>query len=226
VPKKSEPGLDRATIVEAALRLVDEVGLDGLTLRRLAQDLGVQAPALYWHVKNKQELLDLMAAAITGRADRPLAPAPGQDWTDWLTEVAHAQRRALLTLRDGARLVAGTRPFEAIFDMIEVMMKSLVGVGFTPGQAIRGLTTLSMFVGGFVLEEQAEQGRWQQGGVQESDEVAFDRLASTGRWPLVVKAFAEGGDPNGEEAFVDGIAMIVVGMRAVLERNAVAPTEA
>jgi TetR/AcrR family transcriptional regulator, tetracycline repressor protein len=217
VPKKNEPGLDRTTIVDTALRLLDEVGLDGLTLRRLAHELGVQAPALYWHVKNKQELLDLMAARITSLADHPKAPAPGQAWSAWLTELAIQQRHSLLAHRDGAKLVAGTRPFESMFDIIEQMLASLVEVGFTPGQAVRGVTTMNMYVGGFVLEEQAEQSRWQESGTLESDEEAFGRLAGTGRWPMVVSAFAESGDPNGDEAFADGVAMIVAGMREVLD---------
>jgi len=50
--------LERDLVVNTALKLLDEVGLDGLTLRKLAAELGVQAPALYWHFKNKQALLD------------------------------------------------------------------------------------------------------------------------------------------------------------------------
>ncbi|WP_280469956.1 TetR family transcriptional regulator [Nocardia brasiliensis] len=58
-------------IAQAALDLLDEVGLDGPTMRKVAAALDVQAPALYWHVANKRELLDAMArnvfvAAIEG----------------------------------------------------------------------------------------------------------------------------------------------------------------
>ena len=56
--------LDRERVVRAALALLDEVGLDGLTLRRLAQDLGVKAPALYWHVASKADLLHEMAVTM------------------------------------------------------------------------------------------------------------------------------------------------------------------
>jgi AcrR family transcriptional regulator len=69
--------LDRATVVRAALRLLDEVGLHGLSLRKVASELGVQAPALYWHFKNKQELLDEMATtAFADNIDMEL-PSPG-----------------------------------------------------------------------------------------------------------------------------------------------------
>ena len=49
--------LSRETVIRAALDLLNEVGVDGLSTRRLAERLGVQQPALYWHFKNKRELL-------------------------------------------------------------------------------------------------------------------------------------------------------------------------
>ena len=52
--------LAREDVVWAGLRLLDEVGLDNLSLRKLAKELGIQAPTLYWHFKNKQDLLDEM----------------------------------------------------------------------------------------------------------------------------------------------------------------------
>ena len=56
--KVSVVGLSRDTVVRAALELLDEVGLADLTLRGVAERLGVQAPALYWHVRNRQDLID------------------------------------------------------------------------------------------------------------------------------------------------------------------------
>jgi TetR/AcrR family tetracycline transcriptional repressor len=57
-------GIQQEVIVRAALTLLDEVGLEGLTMRRLATALKIQAPSLYWHFPNKQALLDGMADAI------------------------------------------------------------------------------------------------------------------------------------------------------------------
>ena len=80
--------VNRQQIVAAALDLLDENGLAGLTLRQLASRLGIRAPTLYWHVRDKRELLDLVAAAIL---DEALAawrePQPGQPWPDWLAAV-------------------------------------------------------------------------------------------------------------------------------------------
>src|SRR5260370_18984633 len=96
--------LDRAQVVNAAIELLDEVGLDGLTLRRLAEELGVQAPALYWHFKNKQELLDQMVVTISATEAPVRMPEHGEPWDDWLAQRARDIRRALNSHRDGAML--------------------------------------------------------------------------------------------------------------------------
>jgi TetR/AcrR family transcriptional regulator, tetracycline repressor protein len=98
-------------IVAVALAQLDEAGLDGLTLRRLAERLGIRAPTLYWHVRDKRELMDLIAGAVM---DQALAgwrePRAGQDWWDWLADRIRAIRVGLLAHRDGALLLAGNRP--------------------------------------------------------------------------------------------------------------------
>lgn len=211
--------LDRDVIVAAALRLLDEVGLDGLTLRRLAQELDVQAPALYWHVRNKRELLDLMAAQLTLDNIEMAGLGPGETWRDLVIATSHAQRRTLLAHRDGARLVAGARPLEALLPRLEEMLAPLVEAGFTPGQAMRAIMTVSLYVGGFVLEEQAEQARWAERESSDADRAEFLLLIARPGLQTVMKAFAESGDPNGDEAFQDGLQLIVDGLAQVLARN-------
>src|SRR5436853_7173193 len=66
-----EPALHQSQIVQAALGLLDEVGFDGLTMRNLAKKLGVQAASLYWHVRNKQDLLSLVAEEICAPMREP-----------------------------------------------------------------------------------------------------------------------------------------------------------
>ncbi|NJP80070.1 TetR family transcriptional regulator, partial [Streptomyces sp. AA8] len=91
--------IDRAQVAETALRLLNEVGLEGLTLRRIAQELGVQAPALYWHFKNKQELLDEVATEMFRRMAGSLTAVDTGTWQEFLTGAARAIRSFLLGYR-------------------------------------------------------------------------------------------------------------------------------
>jgi TetR/AcrR family transcriptional regulator, tetracycline repressor protein len=153
--------LDRETVLDTALRLIDEVGLDGLSLRRLAKELGVQAPALYWHFASKKDLLDHLAAATNERAGRGSSgrPEPGQSWDEWLAEGMRVRRRAMLAHRDGARLSAGNRPTADSWPRIERTLGVLVEAGFDPQDAVRAIIVLGHYVSGFVLDEQGDPER-------------------------------------------------------------------
>ncbi|MBB4938277.1 TetR/AcrR family tetracycline transcriptional repressor [Streptosporangium album] len=203
--------LDRAKVVTTALALLDEVGLDRLTLRRLAAELGVQAPALYWHFANKQELLDEMADALS--REIPLRPlAEGEPWQNWLAERMRDQRRMLNSHRDAARLFVGARPGPSALPILQVALESLGRAGFLPREALRGLFTLSNYVSGFVLEEQAKPVREPQ-----------EELNEANRWfaghPSLLETFAESGPPQGEETFEHGLSVILEGMRVLLSSS-------
>lgn len=74
--------LDRDTVIAQALDLLDEVGLDAVSTRRLAKRLGVEQPSLYWHFRSKAALLSAMAeAAMAPHATAPL-PTPSDHWQD------------------------------------------------------------------------------------------------------------------------------------------------
>src|SRR5689334_12282747 len=95
-------GQRRTEVVEAAIGLLDEVGLDGLTMRALASRLGVQAGALYRHYPSKQALLDAMAGHLIGRDVG--GPMAGGTWDEMLRGMAIGSRELMLAHRDGARL--------------------------------------------------------------------------------------------------------------------------
>jgi TetR/AcrR family tetracycline transcriptional repressor len=217
VPPARQP-LDRAVVVGAALSLLDEVGLDGLTLRRLATELGVQAPALYWHYANKRELLDHMAQEIGERFGRFDETLP---WDEAVTAYAHTRRQAMLAHRDGARVINGTRPAADSLASVEQAVAALVATGFTPVQAMRFLVSVGTFVGGFVSEEQAEARRnEEEGWTDEQSEQAFARIQADPGLPNLVRALREGGDPNGAETFEFGLQLLISGMRQALGRSA------
>ena len=150
-------GLTKTGIVQAALDLLDEAGMDGLTVRALASRLGVQAPALYWHVRNKQALLDEMATQIWRQVGDVMAGLPGDlPWREVMETYAATVRKELLGRRDGAKAFSGTMLTDpAVVRRQEVTFESLIRQGFALEDAVRGLVLLHDFTIGFCVEEQA-----------------------------------------------------------------------
>jgi TetR/AcrR family transcriptional regulator, tetracycline repressor protein len=192
-------GLTRGLVVRAALDLLDEVGLDKLSTRRLADRLGVRSPALYWHVKDKPQLLDLMAQELL-RPDTSARPAPADDLREAWAATARERRRRLLSRRDGARLVSGTRPGPDVARAAEEGIAELVGAGLTPATALHTLIAISHFVTGFVIEEQAAAAREvpAHGGGED--------------FPLLRAAIESGGAPEGDRAFEHGLGALIDGL--------------
>ena len=128
--------LDRRRIVTEAVALLDERGLDGVTLRKLAQRLGVQAPTLYWHIPNKAALVTAIAEEIlTEQFDHPERPGPDVRWQDWLSCLAQRLRQALLAHRDGARVVSAAQSSVTMAGISELAMSTLVARGVPLRQA-------------------------------------------------------------------------------------------
>jgi len=150
-------GLSKASIVAAALGLLDEVGLDGLTVRAVAGRLGVQAPALYWHVRSKQDLLDEMAAEIWRRIGAELAALPPElAWRQVMIAFATVTRRMLLAYRDGAKVFSGTCFTDTgVLENAEAGIARMTAQGFTPDDIVRAYSLLYNFTIGFCIEEQA-----------------------------------------------------------------------
>ncbi|OZM79013.1 TetR/AcrR family transcriptional regulator C-terminal domain-containing protein [Pseudonocardia sp. MH-G8] len=153
-------GITRERIVATALELLDEKGMEGITVRALAARLDVQAPALYWHVRNKQELLDEMSTAVMRGVTRALAAIPpGSGWRDDVGAYARILRAEYLLHRDGARIFSGTRIADAdVVRAKESWLARLTAAGFTLAEADDAVDLVTAFVVGFVIEEQ-ERGQ-------------------------------------------------------------------
>jgi AcrR family transcriptional regulator len=144
--------------VETALRLLNEEGLEGLTLRRLAKGLNVQAPALYWHFGSKQALLDGMATRMLHGMLDPVAEqaAAGTPWQGLIAEICRRTRRTLLGYRDGAKVFSGTHFTDDRHRAArETILGALVDQGLDPSAAFNAFFTAYSFTVGFVIEEQA-----------------------------------------------------------------------
>ncbi|MFF2546277.1 TetR/AcrR family transcriptional regulator C-terminal domain-containing protein [Kitasatospora sp. NPDC058063] len=147
--------VNRELVVSEALDLLDEVGLDTVSTRRLAKRLGVEQPSLYWYFRTKKDLLAAMAeAAMAPHATAPL-PMPGDDWRDWFPDNMRSFRRTLLMRRDGARLHAGSTPVNDL-DRIRHKTDFLVASGVSEQDAQMAMLAAGRFTVGSVLEEQAD----------------------------------------------------------------------
>jgi TetR/AcrR family tetracycline transcriptional repressor len=201
-------------IAEAGLELLSEHGLAGLTMRAVAARLEVKAPALYWHVKNKQELLDAMATRMFLEAVDGIAmPEEGTDWEGALGEWAGRLRAAMLRYRDGARVMAGTMiEHPHMMELMEQTLHLMQQAGIRPDHTARAVAVLLHFTVGFTIEEQAHLGQDYDQNPYDSEH--FDEMFDPRRYPLLgtVRSAIDMREPDQDFAF--GLRIILSGIRA------------
>ncbi|MFJ7276483.1 TetR/AcrR family transcriptional regulator C-terminal domain-containing protein [Kitasatospora sp. NPDC098663] len=147
------PPLTRDALTQAALRVLERDGLDGLSMRKVAAEVGVKAASLYWHVRNKQELLDLLTDAVMASAEPP--PREG-GWREQFHAYCWRYRRLLLDKRDAAKVVSGRlSPGPHLLGLMEDQLDRLRAAGFSDADAAMATYLLGAFVQGFVLQEQS-----------------------------------------------------------------------
>ncbi|MFE2673271.1 TetR/AcrR family transcriptional regulator C-terminal domain-containing protein [Streptomyces hygroscopicus] len=211
--------LDRTLVVDTALRLLNDVGLEGLTLRRIAKELNVQAPALYWHFKNKQALLDEMSTAMFRRMVASHADLDALTWQERLIEVQRGLRRTLLGYRDGAKVFSGSRFTGTDHARSqEGHLRAFVAAGFTPSAAARATFIAFSFTLGFVIEEQSVEPRpgERTSGYEVSEREA--RMAAEGY--ALAAAVSADLFQDYEERFEEGLRAVVAGIAATLAPGA------
>lgn len=204
--------LDRPTILQQAFAVLNESGLENLTLRRLAARLGVQAPALYWHFRSKQELLDEMSTQVFREAVQEAPPSDlTQDWQDWAVQYACGLRRALLRYRDGARMFSGAYLTDAsLYASMDAALCKFVTAGFPLRQATVALGALYNYAVGFVIEEQAIEPTPGKPNPQ-YDLAHREQRIDPKQFPLAYAAGKEMfSDRDGR--FGDGVQLIVTGI--------------
>jgi TetR/AcrR family transcriptional regulator, tetracycline repressor protein len=186
-------------IVEVALELLNEIGLDALSTRRLAEELDVKGPSLYHHFRNNSDLLGQMAVVMISRCLADLDTSVG--WEDWVKTLARASRRMMHEYRDGARIISGSAPTEAMRStLIPSLEAPLLRAGFSVHQANEIIGLMSSFVIGWTMNEQNERMREYMVSMldlDESFELAIDTIVlglgqqiASGRMKLAAPARA------------------------------------
>jgi AcrR family transcriptional regulator len=151
---RAEPRIPitRDAIVEAALRVLDREGMDGMSMRRVAQELGTGAGSLYWHVRNKGELLQLLSERLAGEIELP-APDPSR-WQEQLKDAGRQMRAGAHRHRDGARITLGrVASGPTIARFTEWLFELMTPVGI-PDRVIAYLGDMAgLYVGAYAFEE-------------------------------------------------------------------------
>jgi TetR/AcrR family tetracycline transcriptional repressor len=148
--------LNRAVVLDAAIELLDETGLDELSTRKLAERLGVRVGALYWHYENKQALLDAVAEHLLSVAAARL-PVPGT-WREQVTAFANAHRETMLAHPDGARVIATmSAPGPKAIAFLAHLLTTLADAGVPSSEREACADVVTSYVNGCTLEEQARR---------------------------------------------------------------------
>lgn len=143
--------MSKAGIVDAALGILDQYGLADLSMRRIADALGVQAAAIYWHFANKQTLLAAVSDAI-------LAGQAPCDESMSIAGWARDLREVMLTHRDAAELVAASLAVGLCTRIPDAgAVEVLEAEGWPPDDARRATRAIVHFVLGHVIQEQTRQ---------------------------------------------------------------------
>jgi AcrR family transcriptional regulator len=144
------PQLTRERVVEAGIELADREGIESISMRRLAQELGVEAMSLYTHVRNKDDLLDGMVDAVIGKIP---TSADGDDWKASLRQMVLAARRVVLAHPWAPHLIESrTTPGPATLRYINTVLGVLREGGFTVAQAHHAVHILGSRGLGFTQE--------------------------------------------------------------------------
>jgi AcrR family transcriptional regulator len=203
-PRGRARGLSRRPIVRAAIAIADREGLDALTMRRVAEALGAGTMSLYWHVRSKDELIELMRDEVIGEQT---LKEPSGDWRSDLATFARDLRSTYLRHPWLAAVAWGTPPLGPNHlrqDELIAATMSALGVDLRTQGAVGA--AVYFFVIGFVMRELAQEQLHQRTGVtieQWRAAVApyIEQQLATGRYPNLQRAITSGGDEDPDAGF-------------------------
>jgi TetR/AcrR family transcriptional regulator, tetracycline repressor protein len=218
------PRLSKEAVVDQALSIADTDGLEALTIRRLATELGVTPMAFYWHFRNKEALMAGLAERIWGEIDADIDPAT--DWPEQLRSLMGSLVRVLRTHRCASQVLASSEKIDndAALRVTETALDVLHRAGFDPAQASEiarsGLWTglmLVMSTPGF--DTSATEAELAE--MQRRDQVRL-ALLPPGQYPRLVEAAGPMTNCGaGYQEFHDrfGIDLFIAGVQAKSDQS-------
>ena len=208
--------LSREQIVRAALQIADAEGLQGITMRRVARELGSAAMSLYRHIYSKDDLLDLMLDEAFGEVELPGEPAG--DWQAGLRQLAWETRRALKRHPWLAVLLSSRPPVGPNYlRYFEALLGTVARLGLDMKTMAAFVGSVNVFVIGYVSVELGEEESTRQTGLTVEDKHALgvpylQPVLDSGRFPNLARFVQAGPMPPDDEGFRFGLDCLLSGL--------------
>jgi AcrR family transcriptional regulator len=222
-PRGPQPPLTRDQIAAAAITVADTLGADGISMRRVAAELGCGTMSLYRHVRNKDELIDIMIDAVAGEGGAPPG-APCGDWRADLGELARRTRDMMLR-HPWLAVLLPRRPVLGpnMLAALEFSLSAVGGLGLSTDEMVGMVRTVNAFVHGYTLNELAER-QWRrppaelaEDGWQAAVLPYVRHLTETGKYPYFTRMVIEAEDfPDPDADFRWQLERILDGLTAAI----------
>ncbi len=204
-------------MLRAALALADDGGIESLSMRRLGQELGVEAMSLYNHVANKDDLLDGIVELVSSEIE---VPSEEVDWKEGLRQTAISSHEVFLRHRWACGLMMRPRVSPARMRWMEAVLRTLRQAGFSADMTHHAYHALDSHITGFTLWQVSMPFETKE----ELDELAagFLREIPVDEYPYVVEhaqQHPEPASPDGASEFEFGLDLILDGLDRIRERG-------
>ena len=215
-----KPGLTIARIVAAAIAVADAEGLEALSMRRLAAELGVGTMSLYRYVPGKAELIDVMLDTVFGQV---AVPTEGEGWRATLE---HSAREGwAMYQRHPWAALAETRPVLGpnALDGYEALLRVMATTALAPGDVVNAVELVSGYVAGFARRVVEESEATRRTGVSNEEwwsarESFWEQYFDVERYPSITAMWEAGAYEARADAFEFGLQRVLDGVAAYLDR--------
>jgi AcrR family transcriptional regulator len=217
---KRRATLTREAIVAAAIAIADAEGIEAVSIRRVATELGARAMSLYTYIERKEDLFDLMHDKAAGEL-----LFTGELPADWRTAVAEVARRSRATcLRHPWMVDLSQRPRFGPNGMrhLEQSLAAIDGLGLDPRAGWRIIAAVDDYTRGYIIREAAERASPRSGGFtdEERDQLLqpyFQRLADSGEFPRL-ESMLKNGLPGDDDNFEQGLSWLLDGIAREIDQ--------
>jgi AcrR family transcriptional regulator len=203
-------------VVAAALRIMDEEGLEAVTMRRIGRELGVEAMSLYNHVRDKEDILEAVCEAVMAEFDYP---EPSPDWEQMIRRGAGSWRRLLkahpnvITLLSESKhpltSVEALRPTELAFQILR-------SAGLSESEAVQAYRVFGGYIIGFVLMEVGSAFAGSAGAVEPR---GAELASAAAELPVMAELIPHLLECDPDANFEFGLDLLIEGLRARIGRQ-------